>query len=80
MERISIERDPVRNIKNERERGRGRERDRERERERERNREREMILPAFGTPTRPTSATSFSSSLSHLFSPPCGGFALDFSP
>ena len=37
-------------------------------------------LPALGTPTRPTSATNFNSSFSHLFSPPWGGFALDFSP
>jgi hypothetical protein len=37
-------------------------------------------VPAFGTPTRPTSATSLSSSFNHLFSPPWGGFALDFSP
>ena len=36
----------------------------------ERERKRNLFLPAFGTPTKPTSATSLSSSLSHLFSPP----------
>ena len=43
-------------------------------------RQQKNSVPAFGTPTRPTSATSLSSSFNHLFSPPWGGFALDFSP